>query len=221
MTKTTAQKNPLVDTFMGNAKMWRQEFAMLRQLLLQCELTEELKWGSPCYVVHGKNVVMIGGFRDFCCLSFFKGSLMADPHGLLCKPGENTRTARIVKFTGPQAITDLEGILLKYVQEAIDLEKEGRKADVSEEPEMRIPDELLLKFEAMPALKEAFEKLTPGRRRAYLMFFSGAKQTASRTSRIEKMTPRILSGKGLHDCHCGLSKKMPYCDGSHRFSDPD
>jgi len=208
--------NAKVDSYLGRVKKWKEELTHLREILLECELNEDFKWGTPCYTFQDKNVALLGSFNNYCTLSFFKGALLKDPHGILRKPGENTRAARIIPFTGSQVISDTKAIIKNYLLEAIELEKAGIKVDFAETPELPLPEELHLKFKKNSKFKTAFKALTPGRQRGYLLFFSAAKQARTRTARIEKFTPRIFDGKGMNDCVCGRSKKMPNCDGSHK-----
>ncbi len=208
--------NPEVDTFLKRAKKWHEEMGTLRNILLNTPLTEEIKWRMPCYTLDQKNVVMIAGFKDYCALSFFKGALLKDPKGILRKPGENTQSGRLIRFTSVQEINELEPVLEAYLAEAIAVEKAGLKVDTSKDTERDYPEELQNMLDANPALNTAFEGLTPGRKRAYVMHIAAAKQSKTRVARIEKYVPRILDGKGMHDCTCGLSKRMPNCDGSHK-----
>jgi len=190
--------NPKVEAFIERAKQWRAETEKLREIAHECGLTEELKWGKPCYAYNDSNIVLVQGFKEFVALLFFKGVLLKDPSGILVRVGENSRSAMQVRFTEVSQIVEQEALLKAYIAEAIEIEKAGLKVQTEKNPEP-IPEELLAKFEAAPALQEAFEKLTPGRQRAYILHFSGAKQSATRTSRIEKCTPQILAGKGLNE----------------------
>ena len=208
--------NPRVDPFFMNLKAWREELIVLRSLVLECGLAEELKWGSPCYVRGKSNVVIIQGFKEYCGLMFFKGALMKDEKGLLSKPGENTQSGRQIRFTSLQQIIDQADILKSYIQEAMDIEQAGLKVVHKQLNEYPVPEELTEIFSKNLALKQAFEGLTPGRQRAYLMHFSEPKQSATRITRIERMEDKIMRGKGMTDCWCGLSQRMPTCDGSHR-----
>lgn len=207
--------NLKVDEYIAKAR-WQEEYKKLRVILLDCNLTEELKWGVPCYTFEKNNILLMSGFKEFFTLSFFKGSLLKDPKGILVKPGKNTQVARIIKFTDIKQIDDLESVIKNYIQEAIEVEKSGLKGEFKKTAEFEVPEELQNKLDEMPDLKLAFEKLTPGRQRAYLLHFSEPKQSKTREARIEKYIPLILSGKGLKDCICGLSKRMPICDGSHK-----
>ena len=191
--------NPKVDEFLSKAPKWQDEMEKLRITVLGCGLTEELKWGKPCYAFHGSNVVIIQGFKDYCALLFFKGILLSDPDGVLIKTGDNTHVGRQIRFTSVQKILELEPILKSYIFEAIEVEKAGMKVPEREKTELVFPEEFQLKLEEIPALKAAFEALTPGRQRMYHIYFSEAKQSRTRESRIEKCIPLILAGKGLND----------------------
>ena len=167
-------------------------------ILLDCPLQEEQKWGEPCYTLQGKNVVLIGGFKDYCTLLFFKGALLTDPKGILVAPGK-LQAGRQIRFTSLREIVALETIIKTYVYEAIEVEKAGLKVKLKEHSEYTIPEELQHKFSEMPALQAAYEGLTPGRQRGYILYFSAPKQTKTREARVEKYTERILMGKGLDD----------------------
>ena len=208
--------NPKVDAFLLNVKKWRDELTILRSIVLDSGLSEELKWGVPCYVHEKANVIIIGGFKDYFALMFFKGALMEDPQDLLRKPGENTQSGRQIRLTSIEEMLDLEEVLKAYIQNAIAVEKAGLKVVEKKTEEYPVPPELEESFAANSDLQHAFYGLTPGRQRAYLLHFAEAKQSATRKARIEKYTPRILKGKGILDCWCGLSKRMPTCDGSHK-----
>lgn len=188
--------NPEVDDYLSKVDKWQDELKQLRAILLDCMLTEELKWGSPCYTFQGSNVSIIGGLKDHCVLSFFKGALLNDPEGILEKPGDNTRSARVIPFTNVRQIIKMEPILKAYIHEAIEVEKAGLKVDFKKEP---VPEELQQKMNEHPAFKAAFNALTPGRQRAYILYFSAPKQSKTRVSRIEKYMQRILDGKGMND----------------------
>jgi uncharacterized protein YdeI (YjbR/CyaY-like superfamily) len=167
-------------------------------ILLDCRLTEELKWGEPCYTFQGKNIVLIGAFKEYITLLFFKGALLKDTHGLLVAPG-NTQAGRQIRFTGVQEIIEMEPILKTYIHEAIEVEKAGLKVKLKKHSEYIVPEELQRKLDEIPALKTAFEALTPGRQRAYMFHISAPKQSKTRESRVEKCVPLILDGKGLND----------------------
>lgn len=207
--------NPKVDEFIGNAKKWGEEFTLLRKIALECGLTEELKWGTPCYTFQNTNVLLLGGFKDNCIISFLKGALLSDTEKLLVRAGENTQSARVIRFTGAKQIIDLSSTIKAYIFEAIEVEKAGLKVE-KKEINLELAIELKEKMNQDEVFKTAFEKLTPGRQRAYNMFVTEAKQSKTREARIEKYTPRILAGKGMNDCICGKSKRMPNCDGSHK-----
>jgi uncharacterized protein YdeI (YjbR/CyaY-like superfamily) len=190
---------PLGGTSDCKVHRWPKVLEKLRMLVLDCGLVEELKWGVPCYTFHNSNVVLIGAFKEYSVLSFFKGALLADNYGILSKPGENTQAGRIVRFTHEQEIIELEPILKAYIFEAIELEKSGLKVDFKKISEFDIPEEFQQKLNEIPALKTTFEALTPGRQRAYLLYFSQPKQAKTRESRIEKCIPQIFKGKGLNE----------------------
>lgn len=177
---------------------WPEELEKLRMIVLDCGLTEELKWGVPCYTFQKSNVLIISAFKEYCSLSFFKGALLKDAHRILEKPGENTQAGRLVKFTNVKQIVEIEPVLKEYIYEAVEAEKAGLKVNTKKNPEP-IPEELQNKFEDIPALKTAFDALTPGRQRAYILHFSAPKQSKTRVSRIEKCMEKILAGKGLND----------------------
>jgi len=190
--------NPLVDAYLSKARKWQEEFVALRRIILRCPLTEELKWGKPCYTFQDSNILIIQGFKDYCALMFCKGALLKDRKRILKKPGEHTQAARQMRFTHVQEIIRMEPVLKAYVEEAIEAEKAGLKVHFKTNPEP-VPEELQSKFDAIPALKTAFTALTPGRQRAYILYFSAPKQSKTRESRIEKCRPQILRGKGLND----------------------
>jgi uncharacterized protein YdeI (YjbR/CyaY-like superfamily) len=209
--------NPKVDDYLLRISAWQAELTLLRNILLECGLTEELKWGIPCYVFESSNIILLQNFKAYCAIGFLKGALLQDTKGLLKKPGENTQGGRVFPFLNTKEIVKQKALIKYYIFEAIELEKAGLKIEVSATT-IEVPEELEQQFKKTPAFKKAFYQLTPGKQRAYLIHFTGAKQSATRTSRIEKYTPQILCGKGFYDCTCGLSKKMPICDGSHKFA---
>lgn len=196
---TQSRMNPKVDAFINRASQWRAEFEKLRAIVLDCDLTEELKWGVPCYTVQGRNVVLIHGFNDYCALLFVKGALLKDARGILIQQTENTQAARQIRFTHLQEIAALEPVLKAYIHEAVEVEKAGLKVNFKKTAEYTIPEEFQQKLDELPALKTAFEALTPGRQRAYLLYFAAPKQSKTRQARIEKSMQRILAGKGLND----------------------
>lgn len=177
---------------------WQEELVMLRHIVLQSGLTEDLKWGVPCYTLDDKNIVMVSAFKDYCSLSFFKGSLLNDTHNILLKQGESSQIARLVKFTDTKSVVEQQEILKAYIAQAIEIEKSGQKVVVQKNPEP-IPDELLQKFEEFPVLEKAFYDLTLGKQRGYIIYFSQPKQSQSKVNRIEKCMQKILNGEGLHD----------------------
>jgi uncharacterized protein YdeI (YjbR/CyaY-like superfamily) len=191
--------NPKVDFYFTKAKNWQKEITKLRETALECGLTEVLKWGCPCYTDKDHNVVLIHTFKDYCAYLFFKGSLMKDPRGILIQQTENVQSARQVRFKNLKEIIELENVLKSYIFEAIEIEKAGLKVEFKKTNEFTMPEEFQLKLNQDKSLKKAFESLTPGRQRGYLLYFSSAKQAKTRESRIEKYTPQILNGKGLDD----------------------
>lgn len=178
---------------------WKKELLSLRRIILSCGLNEESKWGMPVYTYNGKNVVMIAAFKDNCVVSFFKGSLLADTDKLLVKPGENSEVIRLIRFTDVRKITDIETSLRSYIFEAVEIEKSGIKPAAKKVSDYKIPEEFAAHLKKNKQLKKAFESLTPGRQKAYLIHFSGAKQSATRESRILKCIPDILKGKGWNE----------------------
>jgi uncharacterized protein YdeI (YjbR/CyaY-like superfamily) len=191
--------DPKVDEFVREAKTWQDEFKKLRRIVLNCGLTEELKWGKPCYAFERTNVVIIHGFKEYCALLFCKGALLKDAHRILIQQTENVQAARQVRFTNVRQIVELEPILKVYIHEAIEVEKAGLKVKFKMTSEFAVPEEFQNKLDEAPALKKAFHALTPGRQRGYLLYFSAPKQSKTRESRVEKCMPLILKGKGLND----------------------
>lgn len=191
--------NPKVDFFFSKAKKWQEEFEKLRTIALDCGLAEELKWGHPCYAFRKSNIVLIHGFKEYCALLFFKGALLKDTNGILIQQTENVQAARQIRFTSVLEIVEMEPVLKAYIHEVIEVEKAGLKVDYKKTSEFKIPEEFQHKLDEIPALKAAFDALTPGRQRAYLFYFSQPKQSKTRESRIEKYMPKILNGKGLND----------------------
>jgi uncharacterized protein YdeI (YjbR/CyaY-like superfamily) len=191
--------NPKVDVYLSNAKKWRKESEKLRMIILDCQLTEELKWGKPCYTFQKNNIVIILPLKEYCTLLFCKGALLNDANGILIKPTENTQAARQIRLTNVREIVEMETILKAYIYEAIEVEKAGLKVNYKKTSEFIIPEELHKKLDEIPALKTAFDALTPGRQRAYILYFSAPKQSKTRESRVEKCMQQILNGKGLND----------------------
>ncbi|SOC83635.1 Uncharacterized conserved protein YdeI, YjbR/CyaY-like superfamily, DUF1801 family [Ensifer adhaerens] len=191
--------NPKVDAYLQRNERWQEEMTVLRALLLDCSLIEELKWGVPCYTLDRKNVVLIHAFKDYCALLFHKGALMKDPNGILIQQTENVQSARQIRFTGLDEINRMQNLLKSYVHDAIEVEKAGLKVALKTVEEFAVPEEFSAALEGDSGLKAAFEALTPGRQRAYLLYFSSAKQSPTRASRVEKCRPKIMAGKGLDD----------------------
>jgi uncharacterized protein YdeI (YjbR/CyaY-like superfamily) len=191
--------NRKVDFFFNKSTKWQEEYEKLRMICLDCGLTEELKWGCPCYVFEKKNIVLIHGFKEYCALLFFKGALLKDAKGILVQQTENVQSARQIRFTNVQEIVKLKNILKAYIYEAIEVEKIGLKVDYKKTRDFKIPEEFQIKLNKIPALKTAFNALTPGRQRAYIFYFSQAKQSKTREARVEKYMKQILKGKGLED----------------------
>jgi uncharacterized protein YdeI (YjbR/CyaY-like superfamily) len=195
----TNSGNPMVDEYLSKAEKWQEEFQKLRSIVLDCRLTEEMKWGVPCYTFQNKNVVLIHGFKEYCALLFMKGALLHDTHSILIRQTENVQAGRQIRFTNIREIDEMEPILKTYINEAIEVEKAGLEVNLKKNTEFIIPEELHNKFDEIPALKTAFEALTPGRQRAYILYFSEPKQSKTRESRVEKCMQQILNGKGLND----------------------
>lgn len=191
--------NPKVDFFFDKASQWQKEYEQLREIILDTGLTEELKWGCPCYSYEGSNIVLIHGFKEYCAVLFMKGALLNDPKGILIQQTENVQSARQARFRGVKEITRLKPSLKAYIYEAIEVEKAGLKVKLKKTKEYPIPEEFQKKLTKSAALRKAFEALTPGRQRGYLLYFSAAKQPKTRDSRVEKCIPLILDGKGLED----------------------
>ncbi|MFO0937599.1 MAG: YdeI/OmpD-associated family protein [Gemmataceae bacterium] len=191
--------NPVVDQVLSKKQPWAREFEILRKIALDCDLTEELKWGQPCYSLDGKNIVLIHGFKEYCAYLFFKGALLKDPQKIMIQQTENVQSARQIRFTSVDEIESLRTVLKEYIQRAIEVEKAGLKVKMKSTKEFTVPPELKAAFKSNPKLKAAFQALTPGRQRAYILHFSSAKQASTVLARIEKCTPRILEGKGLMD----------------------
>ena len=191
--------NPKVDFYFSKAKKWQKELEKLRTIALDCMLTEELKWGCACYTFNNANIVLIHAFKDYCAFLFFKGALLNDTNGILIQQTENVQAARQIRFTDVREIIKLESVLKAYIFEAIEVEKSGLKVELKKTSEFNMPEEFEQKLNKTPKLKKAFEALTPGRQRAYLLYFSTPKQSKTRESRIEKSIPQIMIGKGLTD----------------------
>ena len=207
--------HPEVDLYIAKSKQWQAEIQMLRTILLTCKLEETIKWGQPCYTVNNKNIVIIAPFKAHCDLGFFNGAVLKDEKQLLVAAGKHTQGSRQMRFTNLKDIEASKSVIRKYVKEAIENEKNGVKLIQTKKNEIEV-EELETIFKNDTPFKKAFTALTPGRQRAYLIYFSGAKQSETRINRINHYRQRILSGIGINDCTCGLSKRMPTCDGSHK-----
>ena len=192
--------NPkVIDRFLDRAKKWKPEMTLLREICQDCGLTEEFKWMHPCYTYQGKNIVLIHGFKEYCALLFHKGALLKDTDRILVQQTENVQSARQIRFTGLQEIIDLKPTIKAYIFEAVEVEKAGLEVPMKKTSEFKMPDEFKEALDKDPDLKTAFQSLTPGRQRGYLLYFSQAKQSATRANRVEKLIPKILQGKGLND----------------------
>ena len=191
--------NPKVDWFFAKDTKWQKEYEKLRTIILACGLIEELKWGCPCYTLENTNIVLIHGFKEYCALLFFKGALLNDPNGILIQQTKNVQSARQIRFTNAREIAKMEKILKAYVFEAIEVERAGLKVKLKKTSEFMIPEEFQKRLDKNTALKKAFDALTPGRQRAYIFYFSQAKQSKTRGARVEKYLKKILNGKGLDD----------------------
>ena len=203
---TKSSTNPKVDGYFTRAEKWKEEMGALRKIILGSGLTEELKWGKPCYTFDGSNLVLIIGFKEHCALLWCKGALLKDAKGILIKPGEHTQAARQARFTSVREIARLEPVLKAYLREAIEAEKAGLEVEFKKIAEHKMPGELESRLAGDAALKKAFKALTPGRQRAYIMYFSAPKQSKTREARIDKYTPQILDGKGMNDDYLATRK---------------
>ena len=191
--------NPKVDFYFSKAKKWQNELEQLRTIALDCGLTEELKWGCPCYTFEKSNIVLIHAFKEYCAFLFFKGALLNDSNGILIQQTKNVQAARQVRFTNVREIAKVEKIVKAYIYEAIEVEKAGLKVNLKKTTEFSMPEEFQKKLNKNAALKAAFQALTPGRQRGYMLYFSQPKQSKTRESRVEKYMKQILNGKGLND----------------------
>ena len=191
--------NPKVDFFFEKEKKWREELERLRTIILDCQLNEELKWGVPCYTFEKKNIVLMHGFKEYCAILFVKGALLKDAKGVLIQQTENVQAARQIRFTNVREIAKMEATLKAYIKDAIEVEKAGLKVELKKTSDFKIPKEFQNKLDEMPALKEAFYALTPGRQRAYIFYFSQPKLSKTREARVEKYIDLILDGVGLND----------------------
>jgi uncharacterized protein YdeI (YjbR/CyaY-like superfamily) len=193
--------NPKVDFFFDKAQKWQKEYEKLRKIVLDCGLNEELKWGCPCYTYDGSNIVLLQGFKDYCALLFFKGTLLNDPEGILIQQTKNVQSARQIRFTNIREVGNTEKIVKAYIYEAIEVERAGLKVKLKRTEDFAIPEEFQRKLNKKPALKKVFNALTPGRQRQYLFYFSQPKQPKTRESRIDKSLPQILERRGLNDLY--------------------
>jgi uncharacterized protein YdeI (YjbR/CyaY-like superfamily) len=191
--------NPKVDWFFDKDTQWQEEYGKLRMICLDCGLTEELKWGQPCYTFGKANIVLIHGFKEYCALLFFKGALLSDPNGILIQQTENVQGPRQLRFTSAMEIVELATTIKAYIHEAVEVEKAGLKIELKKTEDFKVPEEFQYKLDHIPALKAAFDALTPGRQRGYLFHFSQPKRAETRTARVEKFIPKILAGKGWDD----------------------
>lgn len=197
--------NPAVDFYFDKAEKWQKEVERLRVIALDCPLTEELKWGCPCYTFQDANIVLIHVFKEYCAFLFFKGALLADPNDILIQQTEHVQSARQIRFTNLREIVKMEPVLKSYIYEAIEVERAGLKVKLKKATEFPVPEEFQKRLDKKPALKKAFYSLTPGRQRGYLLYFAAPKQSSTRESRIDKWAPEILKGKGLNEEY--LSRK--------------
>ena len=209
-------RNEKVDDFLAVQKKWQAELTKLRMIALECQMEEGFKWMHPCYMFQGKNICLIHGFKEYVAIMFIKGSLLQDSEGILHQQTDQVQSGRQIRFTSLEEIENSESTLKHYIFEAIEVEKAGLKVAMKSHEDYEVVEEFQAKLDTDESLKTAFFALTPGRQRGYLLHFSGAKQATTRINRIEQVRSRILKGKGLTDCICGLSKRMPNCDGSHK-----
>jgi uncharacterized protein YdeI (YjbR/CyaY-like superfamily) len=196
---TTTKTNPKVDAFIRDAKRWKEELKKLRAILIDSELTEDFKWYQPCYTFERKNVVVISGMKESCAFAFFKGALLKDPHGVLTAPGKHSQSTRWIKFTSVREIAEMKSILKAYIREAIEVERSGLKVKLRKTSDLKIPEEFETILDEFPDVRAAFDRLTPGRQRAYIYHVSAAKQSKTRESRVLKCMPKIIEGKGFLD----------------------
>lgn len=208
--------NKEVEKYLKGLEKWKVELTKLREIILECGLNENFKWMHPSYSDNGKNIVLIHEFKDYCAILFQKGALLKDPKNILVQQTKNTQSARQIRFISPKEVLELEKTIKEYINEAIEIEKSGQKVEMKKTSDYEIPNELEAKFAENPDFEKAFKKLTAGRQKGYLLHFSKPKQSKTKTTRIEKNMERILDGYGLTDCTCGLSKRKPNCDGSHK-----
>lgn len=199
MNERQVSMNPIVDKYLSKTNKWQKEMEKLRMIVLDCHLTEDFKWGKPCYTLQKSNIVLIHGFKEYCALLFFKGALLKDPNHILIQQTENVQAARQIRFTNLREIVEMETLLKTYIFEAVELEKSGLKVNLKKNSEFKIPEEFQNRLNEIPALKSAFDALTPGRQRGYILYFSAPKLAKTRELRVEKCKKQILNGKGLND----------------------
>ncbi|WP_223033396.1 DUF1801 domain-containing protein [Hanstruepera marina] len=211
--------NENVNRYLNALKKWKPELIKLREIINDCDLKEEFKWMHPCYTYNGKNIVLIHEFKNYCAVLFHKGALLKDSEKLLVQQTKNVQSARQIRFTDLPEIEELEPTIKAYIKEAIQIEKSGLQVEKKSTSDYEMPEELKQKFSEDNNFKQAFENLTPGRQRGYLLYFNKPKQSKTRISRIDKNVSRIMDGYGFNDCVCGLSKRKPNCDGSHKQLD--
>lgn len=209
--------NPKVTDYIETTEKWQAEFEILRKIVLDCDLVEDFKWGCPCYTFQKNNVVIIHGFKEYCAILFVKGALLQDEDKILIQQTENVQSARQIRFKTTKEIIEIKSTIQAYIFEAVEVEKAGLQVERKKTEDYTIPEEFQIVLDKNHDVKTAFEALTPGRQRAYLFYFGDAKQSKTRELRIESNIQRILNGKGLNDCICGLSKRKPNCDGSHKY----
>jgi uncharacterized protein YdeI (YjbR/CyaY-like superfamily) len=207
--------NKKVTDYLNGLTQWKDELTRLREIILDCDLVEDFKWKHPCYTYKGKNIALLHGFKEYSALLFYKGALLKDPKKILIQQTKNVQAGRQIRFINLEEINQLEAVIKNYLLEAVEHEKSGQKIPMKKVSDFDFPSELGDKFKENHELEATFKNLTPGRQKGYLLNFSQAKQSSTRLSIIEKNTTRIFEGKGLNDCICGLSKRMPNCDGSH------
>lgn len=208
--------NQEVNKYLNDLKKWKGEMTKLRGIILDCGLNEDFKWKHPCYTDSGKNIVLIHKFKDYCAILFHKGALLKDAENILVQQTENIQSGRHLRFKNLQEISQLEPIIKQFIEEAIEIEKSGLKVEMKKTSDYNIPEELKQKFLENPNFEKAFKNLTGGRQRGYLLHYAKPKQSKTKISRIEKSMERVFAGYGLNDCTCGLSKRKPNCDGSHK-----
>lgn len=208
--------NEEIQTYFNNLNTWCQELRLLHDIIVECDLDQTFKWKQPCYTFNNSNIVLIGSFKNYCALLFMNGSLINDPEKKLIKPTENSQYGRQLRFTSVAEIIKNKKLIQTYINRAVEVEKEGKKVQKKQTSAYEVPEELLEAFTTDAPFKIAYDKLTEGRKRGYLLHFLKPKKKETRISLIEKNKNRIFDGYGLYDCTCGMSKKMPTCDGSHK-----